>query len=207
MKKLLFRSIEHETKAAAQVAQSVTACQALVDAYEGIATAHDLPALTNANFPSFFQNIEGYLKTELEKTVSIPEGLNKEKYLELVDLPSIDIAGLQGLYDAIQIKDVDLFSITGGVVTAVAAVATAHIQSGNVYVEDGGNRDQAYEKLQALCDAANELKAAANGFALFSTGQGLHLDNVLERTVDASGAVSYTLERHKTLRFLSQVFE
>jgi hypothetical protein len=207
MRKLLFQSIEHEQQATLQVAQSVTACQQLADAYGVIAAAHDLPSLTNANFPSFFQNIPGFVKDELIATVEIPAGLNAGKYLELVDMPSIDVASLQSLYNAIALKDVNLFTLTNGVVTAVQAVATKHIEGGNYYIETDGNRDQAYGKLQALCDAANELKDSQNGYALFSGGAGLHLDTILDRTVDNTGAVSYQLGRDKTLKFLAQVFE
>jgi hypothetical protein len=207
MRKLLFQSIEHETQAAAQVAQSVAACQQLVDAYASIATAHDLPALTNANFQNFFQGIEEFIKSELIATVEIPAGLNPQKYLELVDMPSVDIAGLQTLYNVIAIKDADLFSLTGGVVSAVEEVATKHIEGGNFYIETDGNRDQAYEKLEALRVAVNELKDAQNGYGLFTGGAGLHLDTILTRVTDSSGATSYELDRHKTVSFLTRVFE
>src|SRR5690606_705728 len=135
----------------------------------------------------------------------VPEGMSRDAYFKLMDLSPIEEA-FEGL-EAVGPWYSGLLTLSDGNVVLDDRAAQSLIEGGNRYVESGTAKHAAYEKLQELIKAANELNAMSNGAIIHSTvNPQFSLDQVADREFKKR-PVTYKLNPAKTLQLLERVRE
>jgi hypothetical protein len=207
-KKLLFRNQTHELQAKKQIEQSITAMQTLINKYHEAAKLHDLSRLSNENLQEFISNIPDFIKSQLEATIEIPANINREKYLSMVDFPAIDTKEMEEIYNSIPIKHYVLYQIDKGIVSQNEAYSNEFIQADNIYIQEGSRKEAAYKALEHLCTALNGLRKISTMNEPFNTSRGFAADSLYTRRWNAEEhGTTYTIDKEKTVRFLSQILE
>ena len=143
----IYKDAAHEAEMTAKIDYCKEKLQKAVEVYGEL----ELPEITD--FEAFLRNSVAYARQQWQKSVEVPPGLNRDKYLELLEKPDFVAIGRQ--LDGFDLKIPELWTYESGTVKVCQRAADELAKSNNIEVVEGSAEHKFYEDVKILCESLN----------------------------------------------------
>ena len=197
----VYRNENFERKTSQQVDQAQAFAQRLVDSFNGLG----FDPLKESEFQILLTNPRAVFDSRIA-TVETPENMNRQKYLELMDLPSIDplLAEQRELLKNPFSLNSDLLFLTGKTVSINLPQLEMLQTSQNVYVAEKSKEHKEALKIQTLVEVVNNISKYDQ--RVIDPSPRNPLSAIIDfREIEAPGKYSAIISREKLLDYLNKI--
>jgi hypothetical protein len=124
-----------------------------------------------SELPLLCSNPQMLFDAKLEKSVIVPKGMNRSKYIELLELPKLDkLLQAHKKFVEVRTQSLENFRIAGDTIELVPERVELTMDGQSVYVADGSPQHKAALKLLQFLELANDLNPISQ-YQLLATGR------------------------------------